>query len=666
MATGYLTVNPNTAYCTSTWTATWHGTAQGETITYSTPTTQSSNVTVTIPEEMRSATINSVTLTYSGSGGSGTKRVCYSGGAVTVTNVNLLETVQGLIEAGTNYSFGIYFSFKATGGTGTATSSTPTCTYSSSYYWQNISIAVDYTPSAGLSQTITVTDGGTAILSVNDASLAYGESTAMSCIVRPTAAITGWTVEVKPGNLSVADSYTTARTVAASSSASADYTLTMSSEVYAVMTDRVYQAQVRVTFLTSDGSYTSGWVNCESGDTALQLIKTRVSPAISNISWSESGTTHLTLYGNYVGGKTIPVLSFDVTLDTAADPDVAIASRSLTIENRDYTLSSNGGTIDALTSGTLDYTISVTDTHGSTGTYSSTLTVLSYTRPKITGLAIDRYVTSLNAQGQTIYELDDDGEQVWLDAQIEAQTTLGTGTNTWSLTVTPSGGSAITVLSNSNLDTKTFLHDRTAITGTFSNISTYDFTVELSDTFTTVTNVVSIPKAGGIFNIESTGVAVGKRSTGTSAEPLFEVAYKTYFNNTVYDKDGYELSGAPQTDDTGWVTNGVTLTNCLDSDASRVVGIRKKNGIVFFRGAILLNSALSSGAGSAGQVQIGTIDQDYWPDETLDFPIVLAKTNGYLRMIVGDDGTLTLHNYSGYSIGATTTIPLAACWCADA
>ena len=147
--------------------------------------------------------------------------------------------------------------------------------------------------------------------------------------------------------------------------------------------------------------------------------------------------------------------------------------------------------------------------------------MLAYTPPALTGVAISRYVASLNTQGQTVYELDDDGDKLWLDAVIAVQTELGSGTNTWALSITPAGGSTISVVSGSSLSSKTYSHDRSVLTGTYANTSTFTFSVELSDAFTTVTYQVSVPKAGGIFNIETTGVAVGMRSTGTEANPLF-------------------------------------------------------------------------------------------------------------------------------------------------
>lgn len=650
MATGYLSLSNNAAGATSTWTGTKRGTAQGETIVYSTPTTNSQTIAVTIPEEMRAATINSATLTYTGAGGSGTKRVCYLGGSVSVTDANLLETVRSLVEAGSSYEFSIYFSFKATGGSGGEG------THSASYYWRDISIQVDYTPAAALTQSITVGAGGEAVLSVKDPSLAYGESTVLSLIARPSAAITGWTVEVRPGSLASADTYQTARTIASGGSGSAEYTMQISAEMHAAMVDRVYAGQVRVTFLTSDGSYSSDWVSCTGGGKALKLVKTRAAPVISAVTWGESGSTHLSDYGAYVAGKTVPTVSFSVTYDTDADADIAASSKSISVGNTNYTLSADGGTLGTLAAGTVSYTVSVTDTRGQTGTYSSTVSVLSYTPPTMAGVAINRYVSTLDTHGQTVYELDDDGVNLWFDAEISCQTTLGTGTNAWSLVITPDGDSDIAVETDSQLATKSYVNDRSVISATYANNAEWGFTVTLTDTFTTVTVHLTVPKAGGILNIEVTGVAVGKRSGGTAATPLFEVAYETHFGSKVYDENGLEINGAGYTPpDTGWVA--ITLdSTCTQASGWATCAYRVIQGIVYIRGAVYLAASMTSSASTSRT--LFTLPSEACPAANM---LCHAGPRSNIASIeIDSDGSVKLWNRLGAALGTTEVISLTA------
>lgn len=650
MAIGYLTLSRNSAGANSTWSG--YESGYGE-VRYTTPTWGGQAVTVTVPAEMQGATFNSATLSYSVSSPSGTRRVAYHNESTLVTNANLLER---LISGG---NLDLYFSYQATGGTGGEGSHSANCS------WNNITITVDYTPATGLTGTANITNAGSVIYSLEKASLAYGETITFGLTVRPTVAITNVETVIYPGSLSAGITLSTAKNVASGGGASIAYNLAITDAVYTAMTQRAHNAQIQIKLTGANGTtYTTGRIACGDSTSGqrFKLVKTRSAPVINAVTWGESGTSHISTYGNLIAGKTVPTVSFTVTLDTDADEGIGYEARTLSVDGKTYTLSANSGTLQAIaSSGSVSYTITVVDSYGQTGTLTGTVTALAYTPPTLSGVDINRYVSSLNTQGQTIYELDDDGDKLWFDAAITVQTALGSGTNAWSLTITPAGGSAISVVSASSLASKTYTHDRTVLTGTYANTSTFDFTVELADAFTSVIHQVRVNKAGGIFNIEKTGVAVGMRSTGTDAKPLFEVAYESRFYQAIYDRNGNEISGAP--DDTGWLASGITLSNCAEN--SRTVGVRRRNGAVFLRGAIALSSALSSGAGTAGQVQIGTLAEAYRPEQEYDFAIVLAKTNGYLRMIVNSNGAVTLHNYSGYSIGTNAMIPINACWCAS-
>ena len=386
----------------------------------------------------------------------------------------------------------------------------------------------------------------------------------------------------------------------------------------------------------------------------FKLLKSRVAPAISAVTWGESGTSHISAYGNLIAGKTVPVISFTVALDTDADSGIGYESRVLQVGGKTYTLNTNGGTLQPISeSGTVDYTITVTDSYGQVGTLAGTVTVLAYTMLTLKNVAISRYVASLNAQGQTVYELDDDGTSVWLDAEITCQTALGTGSNTWTLTITPAGGSAITVAANQALASKTYNHDRAALSGSYAATSEYSFTVELSDSFTTLRVSVTVPKAGGIFNIELTGVAVGMRSTGTTEEPLFEVGYKAHFRQAVYGADGNRLDVVH---DTGWVA--ITLVNSAAYDSTTTPMARRRNGVIYIKGAIKLNASLSSYAqGNTTRTQVGTLPTGICPSDNYQFSIVVEAR--YIKLIIETDGKMYLMNHCGNVVATTLKISLA-------
>ena len=648
MAIGYLTLSRNYAGANSTWSGYESGYNE---IRYTTPTWGGQAVTVTVPAEMQGATFNSATLTYTVSSPSGTRRVYYHNEGVAVTNANLLER---LISGG---NLDLYFSYQATGGTGGEGSHSANCT------WNNITITVDYTPATGLTGTTTITNAGTVIYSLEKPSLAYGETMTLGITVRPTRDITQVTTVIYPGSLSAGLTLTTEKNVAANAGASLSYTLEITAAVYAAMTSRVHNAQIQITLTGTNGTtYSTGRIACGDSTSGqrFKLLKTRNAPTISGVTWGESGKSQISTYGNLIAGKTIPTVSFSVTLDTDADSGIGYESRVLTLGDKTYTLSANSGTLQAVSaSGSVAYTITITDSYGQTGTLSGTITVLTYTAPTLRNVAINRYITTVNSGGSTVYELDDDGTSLWFDAEITVQTSLGSGTNKWSLRITPTGGTAINAVTNSSTASVTYTHNRTFITGSYANTSSFDFTVELSDAFTTITYQVSVPKAGGIFNIETTGVAVGMRSTGTDANPLFQSAYPAHFLGGAYGADGKRIDVS---DDTGW--QAVTLVNSTTYDSNTTPMARRRNKVIYVKGAIKLNASLSSYAqGNTTRTQVGTLPTGIRPGDNYQFSIVVEAR--YIKLIVETDGKMYLMNHCGNAVGSSLKISLACSFMED-
>ena len=187
MAIGTLVLSSNHAASLSTWEGYEGGYNQ---VYYTNPTTDNTVITVSIPPEMNGATFNSATLTYTVSSDSGTRRVCYKDTYINVTNSNLLARLQN------GESLDMYFGFTATGGTGGEGQHSAYCV------WDNITITVDYTPATGITGNATITNAGTAVYSLERASLAYGESITLGITARPTVTITRVTTEIRPGTLS--------------------------------------------------------------------------------------------------------------------------------------------------------------------------------------------------------------------------------------------------------------------------------------------------------------------------------------------------------------------------------------------------------------------------------------------------------------------------------
>ena len=571
-----------------------------------------------------------------------------------VTNASMLQRLQN-----GDTSIQVVFRYHANGGTGGSG------TFTGEASWSNFSVTVTYTAINGITGTATITSGGTVTYSVDTPSLASGETAVLGIYAQPSVAITGVTAVIRPGTLTAGQmTFSVARSIAAGSSGSFSFSLELTSAILAAMTNRVYAAQLQVSFTISGGTtYSSSWVNVTNADDgkAFRFVKTRTAPAISGITWSESGTTHITQFGHPVQGKTVPILGFTVTLDTAADPGISVGSRQIAIDGKTYTPGGNSCTLAVIAaSGSVAYTITVTDSYAQSTTYNGTVTVLAYTPPSLTGLDINRYASYLDSGGHTVYELDDDGNKMWFDGIVAVQTSLGSGTNRWTLKITPSGGTVITAVSSSSTASVTYTHERSFLTGTFDNTVSYDFTVTLSDQLTTKTYEVNVPKAGGYFNIEKTGVAVGMRSTGTVANPLFQSAYPAHFQAGIYGSDGNRID-VPD-DDTGW--QSMTLVGCTEFDTGTPVRVRKKNGVVYIRGAIKLNTQMSSYAQAAtNRTQIATLPSAMAPAYNYQFSIVAEAR--YLKLIIETDGKMYLMNHCGNAIGTGVKIPLAYDFLAD-
>ena len=521
MASTTLQTSKTEAFARSTWTGTYN---IGGSFTYSNPTTGSDSITVTVPATLAGVTFTSAAVSYTSLlTKAGSRTVKFGDTNENVTNASMLQRLQN-----GDTSIQVVFRYHANGGTGGSG------TFTGEASWSNFSVTVTYTAINGITGTATITSGGTVTYSVDTPSLASGETAVLSIYAQPSVAITGVTAVIRPGTLTAGQmTFSAARTISAGSSGSFSFTLELTSAVLAAMTNRVYAAQLQVSFTTSSGTtYSSSWENVTNADDgkAFRFVKTRTAPAISGINWSESGTTHITQFGNLVQGKTVPILGFTVTLDTAADPGISVGSRQITIDGKTYSPGENNCTMAVITaSGSVVFTITVADSYGQSTTYSGTVTVLAYTPPSLTGLDINRYASYLDSGGQTIYELDDDGSHLWFDGSVSVQTSLGSGTNSWTLKITPSGGTAITAVSSSGTASVTYTHERSFLTASYDNTTSYDFTVTLSDQLTTKTYEVNVPKAGGYFNIEKSGVAVGMRSTGTENSKFFECAYPAKF-----------------------------------------------------------------------------------------------------------------------------------------
>lgn len=644
MATGYLSLSASSVQAKSTWTVQKVG---GDQYQRSSPSTGYGYVTVSVPASMSGASFNSVSFTYNSSGGTGWS-------APYIRNSNTVAGDSSILTRLKNgQSVDLEFRFVANGGYGTAPYVGATTTYQETRTFSNIKILVDYTPPGKIGKIVTVTNCGTCEIRLDDVSMAAGESGTATLIATPTKAITKIVAKVRVGTSGNIETYTITKSVSANNTASASFTLAPLAAWFDANDPRVNDTYVQFVFTSGGTDYSSSWIQITDstyGD--FKLLKTRAAPVISNVIFTEptGTTTHISTYGNPIAGKTSLDVSFSVTLDTSADSGISQSGASFTINNVTYTPNNNACSLRPVNaSGSVSYTVSVTDSYGQVGTLSSTQTFLSYTAPTMTDVSVERYTTDIDQGGSTIYVLSDDSTTVWLNAGIAVQTTLGTGTNTWRLDYTMDGGTSTNIYLNQSTSSVTLYHERGLITDTVSASDDHTFEIVLTDQFTSFTATVVVSKAGAIFDIAPGGVAVGMRCTGTeNGGEKFQVAYPAEFTG---DMTLSYLDG--KTYDTGWVDLS-TYIKPASWDGS--LSARRIGHLVYIIfSATLVQSTLDASTWLAinqtsGGVQI-PLPEQWWPSVQVYIPGYSQSAGSALRITT--TGYLAIRNQTGAQVKGT-------------
>ena len=637
MATGYLSISPTSITATSSWTV--YGN-QGGGYNYSDSTTPYVSVSVSIPSAMSGASFNSVSFTYNQSGGNGWSAPYFQNSNTVASDSTILDRLRK------SQSVNLTFRFKANGGYGSA-SIGQTVTKSETRTFSNIKILVDYTPPGKIGKTVTVTNCGTCEIRLNDVSMAAGESGTATLIATPTKAITKIVAKIRVGSSGHVETYTITKSVSANNTTSTSFTLAPLAAWFDANDPRVNDTYVQFVFTSGGTDYSSSWTQITDstyGD--FKLLKARSAPVISNVTFTEptGTTTHISTYGNPIAGKTLLDVSFSVALDTSADSGISQSGASFTINNVTYTPNNNACSLQPVNaSGSVSYTISVTDSYGQVGTLSSTQTFLSYAAPTMTDVSVARYTTDIDQGGSTIYVLSDDSTTVWLNADIAVQTTLGTGTNAWRLDYTMDGGSSTNIYSNQTTSSVTLDKARGLITDTVSATDDHTFVITLSDQFTSFVATVVVSKAGAIFDIAPGGVAVGMRCTGTeNGGEKFQVAYPSELIGNTSITNLANLNGKVY--DTGWVSLRDYILTAEVNVRDDYFDIRRIGNIVHLRMGVTTKKTYSS---STWYSITTAIPSQFWPSVETFISSYSQKPGGYLG--INASGVIRLRNQTGSS-----------------
>ena len=235
-------------------------------------------------------------------------------------------------------------------------------------------------------------------------------------------------------------------------------------------------------------------------------VPTTAIPSISSVRLSEADTTVADLFDVYVQNKS----RVAVSISASGSYGSTIKSYSSAFMGKTYT--GNNFTTDVITlSGTLSIVTTVTDSRGRTATKTTSLTVQSYSAPKITTFHTARY----NASGVA----DPDGVYAWIRivysvtslnsentavAQIEYKRSID---SSWSTLYSRTELSMDGTLKPQNL--------------TFSTDYQYDFRITVADAFnSTATYNTVLPSGAVILDIKADGkgIAFFKTSTKNGVE----------------------------------------------------------------------------------------------------------------------------------------------------
>ena len=615
MAEAYLTLSGMTAGAVSVWNGYEAGYGQ---VRYTVPTADGQAVTVTVPSALRGASFAGVHLSYTLSGDAGTSAVRFEGTGVPATDAALLERLQR-----GDTEIRLYFSFRATGGFGGEGA------HSAYASWTDISVKADFIPPNGARGTLTLSDGGQVEYGVNACSLARGES-ALVTLRLQAGGVRAFRLDLAGDDENVFDSFT----VVPEDGALAETEIRLSQ---AAWTGRLARAHFRVTVADEGGERPSAWQ-----ESALMLCAHRLPPSPSCLWTDESGVQ--ARFGAFIQGKSRMKLTLNPGLDEAADAGATAVRRRLLLAGEEYLLGGDGAELGEVNlSGSVDYTLEVTDSHGLTGSFSGRLALLPYAAPKISGLAFERYSVHVSPQGESLYEPDDGSDTVRVTAK-GAVSALN-GLNAWTLEAEYSDGETqgqALLASGADGRALSYENDRQLFGALLSESRTWSVRVTLTDQFESAVYDVAVPKAGGLFNIERGGVAVGMRSTGTRTDKKFEVNYPAVFRQEV------SFPG----EDTGWLAP--VLTDCQEYSQDYPVRARVRLGVLYLRGAVRLNALLASGL--SRRIMILP------PGCAPAYPAVLWAGKGFgMSLQIDTNGDVTLTNRSGAAVTAGEFFSVAAC-----
>ena len=274
------------------------------------------------------------------------------------------------------------------------------------------------------------------------------------------------------------------------------------------------------TFKLTTKTSSSGSSVGTSSKTASGTIPSSVKPTISGITLAEATSGLASAFGAYIQNKS----AITGTVNASAGSGSSISSYKTTVNGSSYTTRSfTTGVLKTIGTNTISTT--VTDKRGRTATYSTTFTVIAYSKPSISVFKVER----CNADGT----LNDEGTafKVTINSSITALNNKNTSTYTfqYKMSTSDSWTTVGTTLSGYAPNTNFVM------TNIYLNIDTsYDFRLTVKDYFESVIKNVNVAESFTLINYsaDGKGIAFGGVSEDSNA---FDVKLdKMYFSNECF------------------------------------------------------------------------------------------------------------------------------------
>ncbi len=271
-----------------------------------------------------------------------------------------------------------------------------------------------------------------------------------------------------------------------------------------------------VTFKLTTKTSSSGSTVGTSTKTATGTIPSSVKPTISGITLAEATSGLASKFGAYIQNKS----KITGTVNASAGSGSSISAYKTTINGSSYT--SKTFTTGVLkTSGTNTITTTVTDKRGRSTSYSTTFSVLAYSKPSISTFKVER----CNADGT----LNDEG--INFKVTVKSNITALNNKNDSSYVLQYKLSSVDTWTTIGNTLSGYSVNTNFVVTNIALNIdNVYDFKLTVSDYFEPIPKSYSVSESFTLMNWGSDGHSMAVGGVASEPDTLDVKMAKTYLS----------------------------------------------------------------------------------------------------------------------------------------